>query len=221
MVKMGDKMAGLLIKDIASESGLNESTIRFYRQKFPEFFYFNLEGKRKKYAPEVVEIVKFISECYDQKWDSEDIRAALVKKYNQVHDVQPIEKPQEVQQYPNLDMELFREMLAQYMTQMEQRVKEAEEKAVKAQEKADRIELENEKMQERYDRLIGFYVRQNAIELHLERKVVELKDQLQETTQCLAESDQEIARIDQKLTAWRMAVAARGEKKPWWKFWGK
>lgn len=77
----------MLIKDIAEKTGIGESTIRFYINKFPEYIHFRMEGRRKKYAPEAPEIIKYISDRYAEQWTAEQIRMGLEKKYGRVIEV--------------------------------------------------------------------------------------------------------------------------------------
>jgi len=51
----------LTIISIAKELGLPESTVRFYRDKFLEYIPFEGEGRKRKYRPEAVRVLRFIS----------------------------------------------------------------------------------------------------------------------------------------------------------------
>ena len=51
----------LTIISIAKELSLPESTVRFYRDKFLEFIPFEGEGRKRRYRPEALEVLRFIA----------------------------------------------------------------------------------------------------------------------------------------------------------------
>ena len=51
----------LTIISIAKELGLPESTVRFYRDKFLEYIPFEGEGRKRRYMPEAVKVLRFIA----------------------------------------------------------------------------------------------------------------------------------------------------------------
>ena len=48
----------LTIRDISEKTGIAESTVRFYRDKYPEFMAHTGQGRHRRYTPEVVEVVR-------------------------------------------------------------------------------------------------------------------------------------------------------------------
>ena len=68
-------------KQCAELAGVKESTARFYRDSFPSFFTAQGEGRKRQYHPSVVEVIKFISDSYNQKLTQEQIHQLLETKY--------------------------------------------------------------------------------------------------------------------------------------------
>jgi len=68
-------------KQAAELAEVKESTARFYRDSFPGFFSAVGEGRKRQYHPSVVEVIKFISDSYNQKLTQEQIHQLLETKY--------------------------------------------------------------------------------------------------------------------------------------------
>lgn len=60
---------------------MKESTARFYRDTFPNFFSAVGEGRKRQYHPSVVEVIKFISANYAQNLTQDQIQILLEQKY--------------------------------------------------------------------------------------------------------------------------------------------
>lgn len=58
-------MADLLtISQIAKKLNIPESTVRFYRDRFPEFYPYRGEGRQKRYLPQALEVTQRIAKLY-------------------------------------------------------------------------------------------------------------------------------------------------------------
>ena len=77
----------MLIKDIASKTGIGRTTVAFYMDKFPKYMSYKMDGRRKSYDPVVADIIKFISDRYAEQWTADQIRAALNDRYNKFVDI--------------------------------------------------------------------------------------------------------------------------------------
>lgn len=71
----------LTIKDLAQALGLGESTIRFWRDRYADFIPYVGEGKRRRYRPEAVDVLRFISEKANRSENAEAIAAALSRLF--------------------------------------------------------------------------------------------------------------------------------------------
>lgn len=67
----------LTIKDIARRLDIAESTIKYYRDKFPEYMPAVKVGRYPKYRPEALEIFQVIAEGYRNNLQQQDIAEKL------------------------------------------------------------------------------------------------------------------------------------------------
>ena len=69
----------LTIHEIALRLSLPESSVRFYRDKFPEFVPSTGTGKRRRYLPEAVTALGMIADMMREGVDEATIRARLAE----------------------------------------------------------------------------------------------------------------------------------------------
>lgn len=62
---------------IAKQLNLAESTARFYRDRFEDFIPSVGEGRKKRYKPETVEVLRFIAEGFNRNLTAIDIKDGL------------------------------------------------------------------------------------------------------------------------------------------------
>jgi len=62
---------------IAKQLNLAESTARFYRDRFEDFIPSIGEGRKKRYKPETIEVLRFIAEGYNRNLTAMDIKDGL------------------------------------------------------------------------------------------------------------------------------------------------
>lgn len=62
---------------IAKQLNLAESTARFYRDRFEDFIPSIGEGRKKRYKPETIEVLRFIVEGYNRNLTAMDIKDGL------------------------------------------------------------------------------------------------------------------------------------------------
>ena len=67
----------LTIKEIAQRLDMAESTVKYYRDKFPEYMPTVKAGRYPKYKPEALEIFKIIAEGYSNNLQQQDIADRL------------------------------------------------------------------------------------------------------------------------------------------------
>lgn len=71
----------LTIKDLAQALGIGESTIRFWRDRYADFIPYVGEGKRRRYRPEAVDVLRFIAEKANRSENAEMIAGALSRLF--------------------------------------------------------------------------------------------------------------------------------------------
>ncbi|WP_027417413.1 MerR family transcriptional regulator [Aneurinibacillus terranovensis] len=69
----------LTISDISKQLGLEESTIRFYRNKFEKYIPFVGQGSSRRYYAASVEIFRFINQAFKKDLNVLEIEEALNK----------------------------------------------------------------------------------------------------------------------------------------------
>ncbi len=65
------------MRDIARELGLPESTVRYYRDAFAGYLPVVGTGRRRRYPPEAIPLLRVVAEGYAQNWARPDIERAL------------------------------------------------------------------------------------------------------------------------------------------------
>lgn len=88
-------------KQCAELAEVKESTARFYRDTFPNFFSAVGEGRKRQYHPSVVEVLKFISGNYAQNLTQEQIQILLEQKYGITVEVEKQELSNATQELNN------------------------------------------------------------------------------------------------------------------------
>jgi len=83
----------LTISDIAKRLGLPESTVRYYRDRFPEYVPSVGDGRRRRYRPEAVDVLRFIADGLRNDRTATDIAEALSRMFPKTVDVN--EEPQQ------------------------------------------------------------------------------------------------------------------------------
>lgn len=71
----------LTMAHIAKELKLAESTARFYRDRFENFIPSVGEGRKKRYKPETVDILRFIAEGFNRNLTATDIEDGLSRMF--------------------------------------------------------------------------------------------------------------------------------------------
>lgn len=67
------------LRAIAHALRLSESTVRFYRDAFPEFLPTEGRGQRRRHPEQVLPLFELIAEGFAANWSRNDIRAALAR----------------------------------------------------------------------------------------------------------------------------------------------
>lgn len=73
--------ASLTIADIARETGIAESTIRFYRDKFAHYLPSVGEGRKRRYEPQAIKIFKEIAKLSNKGTPNPEIDQFLSRQY--------------------------------------------------------------------------------------------------------------------------------------------
>ena len=92
----------LTIADIAKKLGLPESTVRYYRDRFPEYVPSVGGGRRRRYRPEAVDVLRFIADGLRNERTATEIAEALGRMFPKTLDVhdEPQQPTAAAQQQP-------------------------------------------------------------------------------------------------------------------------
>jgi DNA-binding transcriptional MerR regulator len=71
----------LTMAEIARRLDLPESTVRYYRDRFPEFVPAVGEGRARRYRPEALEALRTIADAMREGTPAEEVGAALARQY--------------------------------------------------------------------------------------------------------------------------------------------
>ena len=97
----------LTIKDIARRLNIPESTARYYRDKFPEYVPTVGTGRKKRYKPEAVDILRLIAEGLRNGSSAIEIESELSLQYEAIMDIEP--EPQQLAQQRSNSLELYKQ----------------------------------------------------------------------------------------------------------------
>ena len=110
----------LTITGIAQKLGMPESTVRYYRNKFPDFIPAVGEGRKRKYRPEALEVITLIEKMFRENRPVAEIAERLADKFPQniaveQHPQQTIAMPSHQQQLEknNAPLELLNMLAVQ------------------------------------------------------------------------------------------------------------
>jgi len=215
----------MLIKEIAEKTGIGESTVRFYMNKFPEFMFYKMEGRRKQYSPETIEIIKFISDRYAEQWTAERIRDELEQKYNIILETNVQEEKDKNSPLSIPEQELLSALVAQNSMLMEKILgfeQRLTENAVEQHKNAVELRSDFQRISEHLNTEFRNTIAEER-ELY-QNKINKLENQIKEQQRVIMERLEAREKIIQEaITSWReAATTAREEKKkPWWKFWNR
>ena len=71
----------ITIADIAKQTNLSQSTARFYRDKYNDYFFYVGEGRARRYLAESIEVMEIIVDGYKQKQPSAMIESRLQQRF--------------------------------------------------------------------------------------------------------------------------------------------
>ena len=108
----------LTIISIAKELGLPESTVRFYRDKFLEYIPFEGEGRKRKYRPEALRVLRFIA-CSlrsgkTSKKTAEDLLGNFPQYINSTDENTELKMPMVLQESQLNQLAKYEQKLASY-----------------------------------------------------------------------------------------------------------
>lgn len=183
-------MRKITIKEAADQAGINENTARYYRNKYGEFFPATGVGRHRRYAPETIQILRIIKDCYDDGMDAEGVR----DKLNETFGVPVVTTTTALQQPKRELIGLIGENLVPVIEDIIDRaLKNAlDRQAVEYKEEINKLRSEIE----------GIHERINSF-----NRDTELRDQ------------EVMRRIREIQTRQQIQADSQAAKSPWWKFW--
>lgn len=78
----------LTIADIAKELNIPESTARYYRDNFIDYIPSVGEGRKKRYRPETIEVLRFIAQGFKNKLTAMEIENGLSQMFPRNIDIE-------------------------------------------------------------------------------------------------------------------------------------
>jgi DNA-binding transcriptional MerR regulator len=142
----------LTIAEIAKQMNIPESTVRFYRDRFEAYIPSVGEGRKKRYKPEAVKVLRIIAEGYNRKLTADEIESQLSTAFPR--NVAVTQEPQQaiatVQQ--QLVSSEFVELL-QVIADQKQAIEELRERQLRLeQEVFSRLEDRERKLDEVFEK---------------------------------------------------------------------
>ena len=123
------------IKEMAEITGINESTVRYFRDKHKEFFPYVGQGRKKRYKPEALEALRYISESSNRSIPHNDIKRGLYTEFTNYIEVEESNSMIVAEeQQPSRAMELLAQNLEKVADQsnrierLESKIEELEKK---------------------------------------------------------------------------------------------
>jgi len=182
----------LTMAQIAKQLSLAESTARFYRDRFEDFIPSVGEGRKKRYKPETIEVLRFIAEGFNRNLTAMDIKDALSRmvarniEFEEVTATTTAAAQQQSKTDPN-----------QYVLQLQLAV---EQMSTAMQVIAD----QKEEIAELRKHVAVIENRQQEQQEYINSKLEERDQQLMESIREIQEAKNQLAATQQK---------------KWWQFW--
>lgn len=177
---------------IAKQLNLAESTARFYRDRFENYIPSVGEGRKKRYKPETIEVLRFIAEGFNRNLTAIDIEEGLSRmvarnvEFEEVNATTTAAAQQQSKNEPN-----------QYALQLQFAV---EQMSTAMQVMAD----QKEEISELRKHVAIIENRQQEQQEYINTKLEERDQKLIESIREIQESKKQLAAIQQK---------------KWWQFW--
>ncbi|MEK5066964.1 MerR family transcriptional regulator [Cytobacillus sp. FSL R5-0596] len=184
----------MTIAEIAKELDIPESTARYYRDSFIDYVPSVGEGRKKRYRPETVEVLRFIAEGFKRKLTATEIENGLSQMFPRNFD---IEQPTAIttavaQQQSENEIKQYALQLQIALEQMTKTMR------VIADQKEEITELRKH--------VADIEKKQQEQQNYIDAKLEERDRKLTESLRTLQEVKKELA-------------AATVQQKKWWKFW--
>lgn len=137
----------LTMAQIAKKLNLAESTARFYRDRFEDFIPSVGEGRKKRYKPETLDILRFIAEGFNRNLTTTDIENGLsrIVARNIEFEKKTAITTAATQQQPNI--EVFYTVLEQMNTTM-QIIADQKEEIAELRKQVTVVEEQQQQQQE-------------------------------------------------------------------------
>lgn len=75
-------MESYTIAEMAKLVKIPESTVRYYRDRHPDYFHYKGNGRKKRYSPEALEALRFICEQANSSRNADEINEQLQSHFN-------------------------------------------------------------------------------------------------------------------------------------------
>ena len=178
--------------EIAKQLNLAESTARFYRNRFEDYIPSVGEGRKKRYKPDTVEVLRFIAEGFKRNLTAMDIEEGLSRMV-----ARNIEVEKETAITTTATQQQSENELKQYTLQL-QLALEQMSTAIQI------IANQKEEIAELRKHITDIEKRQQEQQEYINTKLEERDHELIESIKQIQETKKEIA---------------NGQEKKWWQFW--
>lgn len=183
----------LTMAQIAKQLELAESTARFYRDRFENYIPSVGEGRKKRYKPETIEVLRFIAEGYNRNLTAMDIEDGLSRMVAR-----------------NIE---FEEVTATTIAAAQQQSKnEPNQYALQLQFAVEQMSAAMQVMADQKEEIAELRKHVAVIENRQKEQQEYINTKLEERDQKLMESIREIQESKKQL-------ATTQQKNKWWKFW--
>jgi len=76
------------IAELAKITGIPESTVRYYRNKYEEYFEYVGVGRKRRYKGSAADVLRTIAECSDRNLSKEQIKSRLDQDFAKYIDIE-------------------------------------------------------------------------------------------------------------------------------------
>lgn len=147
-----------------------ESTVRYYRDRFPEFIPSTGEGRNKRYKREAIDVLRFIAENLRNNLTAEQVTELLMQKFTRFIDISLEPQPttaaaqqQELQPTTTAILKAFEES-TKIISQQTATIAQLQEEKNRLEEKNERLFNEFMELNKKHTELLnknkkGFFSR--------------------------------------------------------------
>lgn len=201
------------LADIARELGLPHSTVRYYRDRFADYFPTVGEGRNRRYRPEAIAVVRTIAAAMSQGMTVEQVEELLAQNFPcnvSPSQQQPVATQQPLPYTPQQIAAMINAM-ATAIQALNQSVQQIAAAVERIEERLERVEGVREELSEFREQMRQFQETAATLGAEQSKQLAELAEKVKQ----VEEKQWSTLTLDDVRKA--IAEAQQSSRQPWWR----